>query len=166
MQSFFDSCVAAGPDACAFYASTSEEISDKLGTIYQSLLTEPVPVISPPFYGVVDYAVLQTAIKNALYVPYTSFSVLAEGLASLAVGNGSIIYAMQATVDDSSSVYDNSWEAEIAIACSDALNNTDSVADLFAYWDSIQGVSPFALWLMTQRIGCSYVGFHFDACAY
>ncbi|PBK84160.1 hypothetical protein ARMGADRAFT_943880 [Armillaria gallica] len=160
MQSFFDGCVAAGPDACAFYASTSEEIADKLDVIYQSLLTEPVPVIFPPFYGVVDYAVLQTAIKNALYAPYTSFSILAEGLASLAVGNGSIIYAMQATVDDSSSVYDNSWEAEIAIACSDALNNTDSVADLFAYWDSIQGVSPFAFWLMTQRIGCSGWKFH------
>ncbi|KAK0445894.1 TAP-like protein-domain-containing protein [Armillaria borealis] len=159
MQSFFDGCVAAGPDACEFYASTSEEISNKLDAIYQSLLTEPVPVISPSFYGVVDYAVLQTAVKNALYAPYTSFSVLAEGLVSLAAGNGSIIYAMQATYDPSS-VYDNSWEAEIAIACSDALNNTDSVADLFAYWDSIQGVSPFAVWLMTQRTGCSGWKFH------
>ncbi|KAK0243686.1 Alpha/Beta hydrolase protein [Armillaria nabsnona] len=159
MQSFFDGCVAAGPDACAFYAPTSEEISDKLDTIYQSLLTEPVPVISPSFYGVVDYAVLQTAVKNALYVPYTFFSILAEGLASLAAGNGSIIYAMQA-VYDPSSVYDNSWEAEIAISCSDALNNKDSVADLFAYWDSIQDVSPFAFWLMTQRIGCSGWKFH------
>ncbi|KAK0487941.1 Alpha/Beta hydrolase protein [Armillaria novae-zelandiae] len=159
MQSFSDGCVAAGPDACAFYASTSEEISNKLDAIYQSLLTEPVPVISSSFYGVVDYAVLQTAIKNALYAPYTSFSILAEGLASLAEGNGSIIYAMQATYDPSS-VYDNSWEAEIAISCSDALNNTDSVEDLFAYWDSIQGVSPFAFWLMAQRIGCSGWKFH------
>ncbi|KAK0445892.1 TAP-like protein-domain-containing protein [Armillaria borealis] len=139
MQSFFDGCVAAGPDACEFYASTSEEISNKLDAIYQSLLTEPVP--------------------NALYAPYTSFSVLAEGLASLAVGNGSIIYNMSAT-NDPSSVYDNSWEAEIAISCNDALNNTDSVADLFEYWDSIQGVSPFAFWLMPQRIDCSGWKFH------
>ncbi|KAK0504492.1 TAP-like protein-domain-containing protein [Armillaria luteobubalina] len=159
MQSFFDGCVAAGPDACSFYASTSEEISSKLNAIYQSLLTEPVPVVSSSFYGVVDYAVLQTAIKNALYAPYTSFSVLAEGLTSLASGNGSIIYSMQATYDPSS-VYDNSWEAEIAVACSDALNNTDSVEDLFAYWDSIQGISPFAFWLMTERIGCSGWKFH------
>ncbi|KAK0202233.1 Alpha/Beta hydrolase protein [Desarmillaria ectypa] len=159
MQSFFDGCVAAGPESCAFYASTSDEISNNLATIYQSLLTEPVPVIIPSksSYGVVDYAVLQTAVKNALFLPYTSFSVLAEGLA---VGNGSIIYEMQANAYDPSPVYDNSWEAEIAISCSDTLNNTDSVADLFAYWDSVQGLSPFAVWLMSQRIGCSGWKFH------
>ncbi|KAK0457508.1 TAP-like protein-domain-containing protein [Desarmillaria tabescens] len=162
MQSFFDGCVAAGPDACAFYASTSEEISKNLDAIYQSLLTEPVPVIIPSTssYGVVDYAALQIAVKNALFQPYAYFSILAQGLANLAVGNGSIIYEMQATVYDPSSVYDNSWEAEMAISCSDALNNTESIADLFAYWDSVQGVSPFAFMLMTQRIACSGWKFH------
>ncbi len=51
-----------------------------------------------------------------------------------------IINEMQATAYDPSSVYDNSWEAEIAISCGDALNNTDSVADLFAYWDDVKGL--------------------------
>ncbi|SJL16597.1 uncharacterized protein ARMOST_20123 [Armillaria ostoyae] len=161
LQYFFDGCVAAGPDACAFYASTSEEISSNLDAIYESLLTEPVPVIiSTSSYGIVDYAALQNAVKNALTQPYAYFSILAEGLASLAVGNGSIIYEMQATAYDPSSVYDNFWEAEIAISCSDAMNNTESIADLFAYWDSIQGTSPFAYSLMTQRISCSGWKFH------
>ncbi|KAK0187556.1 Alpha/Beta hydrolase protein [Armillaria mellea] len=160
MQSFFDGCMAAGPDACAFYASTSEDISDKLDAIYQSLFTKPVPVISPSLYGVVDYTILQNAIKSALYQPYALFSILAEGLASLATGNGSIIYEMLGIADDSSAVYNNVFEAQIAISCSDALNNTDSVADLYAYWDSIQGISPFAFWMMTQRIECSGWKFH------
>ncbi|KAK0445904.1 TAP-like protein-domain-containing protein [Armillaria borealis] len=121
-----------------------------ISTLYESLLTQPVPVISPSFYGVVDYAVLRTAVKNALYEPYTLFSILAEGLASLAAGNGSIIYEMQMTTYDPSLAYDNSWEVEIAVSCSDALNNTDSVADLFEYWDSIK----------EQRIQCSGWKFH------
>ncbi|PBK88208.1 alpha/beta-hydrolase [Armillaria gallica] len=162
LQSFFDGCVAAGPDACAFYASTSGEISSNLDAIYESLLTEPVPVVIPSTssYGVVDYPTLQNAVKNALSQPYAYFSILAEGLAGLAVGNGSIVYEMQATAYNPSSVYDNFWEAEMAISCSDMMNNTESIADLFAYWDSIQGISPFAFWLMTQRIGCSGWKFH------
>ncbi|KAG7445507.1 alpha/beta-hydrolase [Guyanagaster necrorhizus] len=160
MQSFFDGCAAAGPDRCAFYAPVADEISDNLNSIYESLLTEPVPVVSPSFYGVVDYTVLRTAVKNALYEPYTYFSVLAEGLASLANGNGSIIYDMQATTYDPSSAYDNSWEAEIAVSCGDAVNNTDTVADLFAYWDSIEGLSTFADILIIERISCSGWKFH------
>ncbi|KAK0492506.1 TAP-like protein-domain-containing protein, partial [Armillaria luteobubalina] len=157
MQSFFNGCVAAGPDACAFYAPTSEEISRNLDTIYSSLLTEPVPVVIPSTssYGVVDYAALQNAVRIALYQPYAYFSTLAEGLAGLAAGNGTIIYEMQASAYDPSSVYDNSWEAEMAISCRDRINNTESVTDLFAYWDSVKDISPFAYSLMTQRISCS-----------
>ncbi|KAK0191837.1 Alpha/Beta hydrolase protein [Armillaria mellea] len=157
MQSFFDGCVAAGPDACAFYASTSEEISNNLDALYESLLTEPIPVVIPytSSYGIVDYAALKTAVMNALYQPYAYFSLLAEGLVGLAEGNGTIIYQMQAMVYDPSSVYDNMWEAEMAISCSDTMNNTESIADLYAYWDSVQDISPFAFALMTQRISCS-----------
>ncbi len=167
MQSFFDGCVAAGPDGCAFYASTSEEISSNRDAIYVSLLTEPVPVIIPStsFYGVVDYAALQNAVRNALTQPYAIFSILAEGLAGLAVWNGSIIYEMQAMAYDPFSVYNNFWEAEMAISCSDAMNNTESIADLFAYWDSIQGILPFVFWLMIQRISCSYVNSPFAVCS-
>ncbi|PBK63026.1 alpha/beta-hydrolase [Armillaria solidipes] len=163
VQSFFDGCVAAGPEACAFYAPTSEEISNKLDSLYESLRAQPVPVVTPSFYGVVDYAVLRTAVMSSLYQPYALFSTLAEGLAGLAAGNGSIIYGMQAqTSDDTSSVYDNALDAEIAISCSDALKNTDSVADLFAYWDSIKGLSAFADILFTERISCSGWKFHRD----
>ncbi|KAK0221345.1 TAP-like protein-domain-containing protein [Armillaria fumosa] len=161
MQSFFDGCLAAGPEACAFYAPTSEEISNNLNSLYESLRAQPVPVVTPSFYGVVDYSVLRTAVRFSLYQPYALFSTLAEGFASLAAGNGSIIYAMQAqTSNGTSSIYDNSLDAEIAISCSDALKNTDSVAQLFAYWNSIRGLSNFADILFTQRISCSGWKFH------
>ncbi len=167
LQSFFDGCVAAGPDACAFYASTSEEISSSLDVIYESLLTEPILVVIPSVssYGVIDYTALQNAVKNALSQPYVYFSILVEGLAGLAVGNGSIIYEMEATEYDPSSVYNNFWEAEMAISCSDAMNNMESIADLFAYWDSIQGISCFVFSLMTQRSSCSYADSPFATCS-
>ncbi len=167
MGSFFDACVAAGPNACAFYAPTAEQISNNLDSLYDSLLTQPVPVVSSSFYGFVDYSVLRSTIWSTLYAPYIYFSILAEGLASLAAGNGTIIYEMQATVYDPSSVYDNSWEAEIAISCGDALNNTDTVADLFAYWNDVKGLSTFAnLLLIRQRISCSCVDFLLNARVY
>ena len=83
MESFFDGCVAAGPDACAFYAPTAEQISNNLDSLYDSLLTQPVPVVSSSFYGFVDYSVLRSLIWGTLYAPYIYFSTLAEGLASL-----------------------------------------------------------------------------------
>ncbi|KAK0191607.1 Alpha/Beta hydrolase protein [Armillaria mellea] len=161
MESFFDGCVAAGPNACAFYAPTAEQISNNLDSLYDSLLAQPVPVVSSSVYGLVDYSALQAAIWNTLYEPYIYFSSLAEGLANLAAGNGTIIYELQATAYDPSTVYDNLWEAEIAITCGDALNNNDSVADLFAYWDEVKNISTFANILpLKQRISCSGWKFH------
>ncbi|KAK0221350.1 TAP-like protein-domain-containing protein [Armillaria fumosa] len=161
MQSFFDGCVAAGPDACAFYASTAEEISNNLDSLYESLLIQPVTVVSPPFYGVVDYTALRTAVWNAVCAPYELFSILAEGLASLAAGNGTIIFEIQASVYDPSSGYDNTWDAEIAISCGDASNYTDSVADLFAYSHDVEALSTFSnSQIVMQRIRCEGWKFH------
>ncbi|KAK0457510.1 TAP-like protein-domain-containing protein [Desarmillaria tabescens] len=160
MQLFFDGCAAAGPDACAFYAPTAEEISNNLDSLYESLRTQPVPVVTPSFYGVVDYVILRTVVKACMYQPYTLSSILAKGLASLAAGDGSVIYAMQATPEDPSSIYNNGLEAEIAISCSDSVNNTDTLADLYAYWDSIKGISAFADLFFAQRIGCVGWKFH------
>ncbi|KAK0504497.1 TAP-like protein-domain-containing protein [Armillaria luteobubalina] len=161
MQSFFEGCVAAGADACAFYASTAEEISNNLDFLYESLLIQPVPVVSPPFYGVVDYTALRTAVWNAVCAPYQLFSLLAEGLASLADGNGTIIFEIQASVYDPSSGYDNTWDAGIAVACGDAANYTDSVADLFAYAHDVEALSTFSnSQIIMQRIRCEGWKFH------
>ncbi|KAK0487949.1 TAP-like protein-domain-containing protein [Armillaria novae-zelandiae] len=161
MQSFFDGCVAAGPDACAFYASTAEQISSNLDSLYDSLLIQPVPVVSPPFYGVIDYSLLRSTIWSALYAPYEVFSILAEGLASLRAGNGTIIYELQGGSYDPYSGYDNSLDAQIAISCGDAANNTDSVTDLFAYAHDIEALSNFSNLLpLMQRIRCSGWKFH------
>ncbi|KAK0490316.1 hypothetical protein IW261DRAFT_6670 [Armillaria novae-zelandiae] len=66
-------CGAVGPDACDFYASTTEEISNNLDSQYEGLLTEPVPVVSTSSYGIVDCNVLKTAVLVSLYEPIQIF---------------------------------------------------------------------------------------------
>ncbi|KAK0493692.1 hypothetical protein EDD18DRAFT_1356148 [Armillaria luteobubalina] len=156
LLSFFDSCVAPGPDTCAFYTLTSKAISNQLNAICQSLLTKPVPVISSSFYGVIDSTVLQMTIRSTLYAPYISFSVLAEGLASLVAGNSSIIYTMQAMYDPPS-VYNDSWEVDVAISCSNALSITESLEDLLVYWDRNMA-DPITPLFMAHKTSSTFPG--------
>ncbi|KAF9031836.1 hypothetical protein BDZ89DRAFT_1063719 [Hymenopellis radicata] len=163
MQTFFDGCYAAGPNNCAFYASSPSEIESNLNTLYASVLAEPVPVYSSssPAYGIVDYSILRSAVKTALSTPYASFSILAQGLAELAAGNGTIIYEMQLDgvpfecATSSSATYLNTWEAQFAVACGDGVEVTDSVADLEEYWKQVSGISTFADTIIRVRVGCS-----------
>ncbi|KAF8990030.1 hypothetical protein BDZ89DRAFT_1087313, partial [Hymenopellis radicata] len=162
MQTFFNGCYSAGPNNCAFYASSPSEIESNLNALYASVLASPVPVYSSssPAYGVVDYRILRNAVKTALSAPYASFSILAQGLTELAVGNGTIIYEMQLDglpfeCSSSSATYLNTWEAQSAVACGDGVAVTDSVADLEEYWKEVSGISTFADTIVWVRVGCS-----------
>ncbi|KAF9021989.1 alpha/beta-hydrolase [Hymenopellis radicata] len=162
MQTFFNGCYSAGPNNCAFYASSPSEIESNLNALYASVLGSPVPVYSPssPAYGVVDYSILRNAVKIALSTPFASFSILAQGLTELAAGNGTIIYEMQLDglpfeCSSSSATYLNTWEAQFAVACGDGVEVTDSVADLEEYWKEVSGISTFADTIIWVRVGCS-----------
>jgi hypothetical protein len=92
MQDFFDHCYAAGPDNCAFYASSPSEIEASLNKIYDSLRSQPLPVFSGDTYGVLTYDQLRGTILGALYFAQASFPILAQGLAELQAGNGTGIF--------------------------------------------------------------------------
>ncbi|KAJ7209103.1 TAP-like protein-domain-containing protein, partial [Mycena rebaudengoi] len=94
-QSFYDGCVAAGPDGCPFYAPTAEDINTKMNRIYASLRTRPIPVRTNMSYGLVDYAFVRSVIFSALYNPYAQFSPLARALADLAEGNATAMFKMK-----------------------------------------------------------------------
>ncbi len=76
MGSFFDTCVAVD---LTHALSMLQRRSNNLASLYNSLLTQPVPVVSSSFYGLVDYSVLRTAIWNAymhsIYTPLSSQKV-------------------------------------------------------------------------------------------
>ncbi|KAF9026342.1 hypothetical protein BDZ89DRAFT_1067689 [Hymenopellis radicata] len=157
MQTFYNACHSAGPEDCAFYASSPPEIEANLNDLYASVLASPVPVYSPssPPTGL-------NAVKAALYTPYASFTALAQGLAQLAAGNGSAIYQMQlgsapfeCDSPNSTSTYLNTWEVLLAVSCGDGVEITDSVADLQDYWKEISGISSFADGLVWLRATCA-----------
>ncbi|KAJ7209101.1 TAP-like protein-domain-containing protein [Mycena rebaudengoi] len=93
-QSFYDGCVAAGPDGCPFYAPTAEDINTKMDRIYASLRTRPIPVRTNMSYGLVDYAFVRSVIFSSLYKPYARFAPLARALADLAEGNATAMFKM------------------------------------------------------------------------
>lgn len=94
MDLFLSSCVEAGPNKCAFWAPTVEELRQKLDNLYTSLHARPIPVKSGSIYGLVDYDKLRGVIFKLLKSPYTFFQPLAQGLADLAVGDGLWVLTM------------------------------------------------------------------------
>jgi len=150
LQAFFDGCHKAGPTACAFYANSPAAIAHKLDALYQKVLVQPVPAYSPdlPLYGYVDHPTLKNAIFTTFYSPYDTFSALAEGLALLEKGNGSIVYQLSVP---------RIAEATMAIICVDAAKVTDDAAKLKAHVQSIDHISNFASTIAGLRLVCSWV---------
>ncbi|KAF5361716.1 hypothetical protein D9758_007284 [Tetrapyrgos nigripes] len=138
MQAFFDGCYSAGPENCAFYASSPAEIEANLNDIYDSLRSQPMPVFSGDTYGVLTYDQLRSLIFGVLYFP-TNFPFLAQGLAELQAGNATSFY--QAFLAGVASE-DAAVEAPVAIHCSDAEPLNLTATDMREYMGNIN--STFA----------------------
>jgi hypothetical protein len=151
LQRFFTECHKVGPDACAFYASSPEAISANLDKLYAQVLAQPVVAYSPDptlSYGVVDPPTLKNAIYGALSAPYDLFSTLAQGLADLQRGNGSVL--LQLSIPQAN-------EAFTAISCGDGKAVTDDARALEEYTQRISNISSFESIDAGVRTLCSYV---------
>ena len=128
MDSFYTGCANAGPDGCAFWAPSPDDIRQNLSNLYDSIRVQPVPVKTGNTYGYVDYTMLHSLVFESLYAPIASFPPLAQGLADLAAGNGTIVLKamnpppFECSVDSSKDLEQNVIEAEIAIMCNDGAN--------------------------------------------
>ncbi|KAK7468356.1 hypothetical protein VKT23_002871 [Stygiomarasmius scandens] len=167
LQTFFDGCHAAGPEACPFYASSPSEIAANLESIYTSLRSQPVPVFTGNTFGVLTYDTLRQVIFNAISSPYAQFKLLATGLAELSNGNGTIIF--ETIFGDSTEPADpavtalilNGFEAFIAILCSDADPLNATVPELRESMAEIN--STFAgVFALPTRNRCAGWKFHPD----
>ncbi|KAK6985224.1 hypothetical protein R3P38DRAFT_3450723 [Favolaschia claudopus] len=132
---FLESCVSAGPSACALYESTPAAIQAKVNVLSQQLKTRPFPVVTSlssftPFYHVVDYSMLRQTIFVALYISYASFQPLASALHDLSLGNASALYEMSVlfappyrcpanAADAASEGWINVLDSQVAIQCND-----------------------------------------------
>lgn len=164
LQIFFD-CAAAGPDLCAFYEPTAAEISDRLSALTSSIRAKPVPVITATSYGIVDYSFLRSTLFSSLYTPYSSFPPLAQGLAALEGGNGTLLYSLseeapfQCDCSNPVPFHMNVDEAGTAIQCGDAAKVTDSIEQLTAFYENAAKTSQFAEFFPnSNRFSCEYGG--------
>ncbi|KAJ7751892.1 Alpha/Beta hydrolase protein [Mycena maculata] len=163
LQSFFDGCAAAGPDLCAFYEPTAAAIAARLAALTASIRAQPVPVITPTAYGIVDYSFLRSVLFTSFYVPYTLFAPVAEGLAALEGGDGSILFSISQTTPpfqcDCSNATEpfhlNNAEAVVAIQCGDAVEVTDSLDQLREFYANAARTSEFVEFLVgANRFSC------------
>ncbi|KAJ7116844.1 alpha/beta-hydrolase [Mycena crocata] len=136
LQTFFDGCAAAGPDACAFHAPTASQIADKLTALTESIRAQPFPVLTALSHGI--------------------------GLAALAAGNATGVYtehespAFECDCDAGQAPFTlNNFEAQIVTSCGDAAAIEDSVADLRQFYAQEARVSSFADIWGHWRIHCS-----------
>ncbi|KAJ6569153.1 alpha/beta-hydrolase [Mycena capillaripes] len=164
LQSFFDGCAAAGPDLCAFYEPTAAAIADRLAALTESVRAQPVPVITPTAYGIVDYSLLHSVLFTSFYVPYMLFGPVAQGLAALESGDGSILFSIAQQTppfqcdcsNDTAPFHLNGGEAVFAIQCGDAVEVTDTLEELRAFYDNAAKTSEFVEFLVgSNRVSCA-----------
>ncbi|KAF7350293.1 AB hydrolase-1 domain-containing protein [Mycena venus] len=165
LKIFADGCYAAGPENCAFYASSSAKISANISQLLDSVKTQPVPVMTLISYNVFGYTLLKNVIFDAFYTPYQLFAPLAQSLADLAKGNASTIYTMGVEVphfecesNSTSSVpfHENTYEAGVTIACGDVGPVNDTVSQLQDFYSNAKNVSnSFADLVSNWRVWCS-----------
>ena len=86
----FDGCVAAGPEACPFHASSSTEINANFNSLLESIRANPVDVQIGNDNITLTYGRLRQATFNALY-QVNNYQLFATGLKELSDGNGTIL---------------------------------------------------------------------------
>jgi hypothetical protein len=161
MESFYTGCADAGPERCAFWAPSSDDIRQNLTNLYNSLSVQPIPVKSGNTYGYVDYKMLHLLVFYSLYAPFANFRRLARGLADLAAGNGAIVLKEMTSSPfecsrDSKDLEQNSLEAMFAIQC---IDGADVPADLHSaqkFSERMSNMSEFGnLWAGYHRVRCA-----------
>ena len=162
MESFYTGCADAGPDRCAFWAPSSNDIRQNLTNLYDSIRVQPVPVKTGNTYGYVDYKMLHMSVFDSLYSPFAKYRLLAQGLADLAAGNGTIILKamtpspFECSGDDSTKDLEkNHLEAQIAILCNDVVNIPADLQSAQKHFEMMSNVSEFGNLMATVRVRCA-----------
>lgn len=160
MESFYTGCAAAGPDGCAFWAPTADDIRQNLTTLSNSLRTNPIPVRTKSGYGLMDINKLQSALFTALYSPYQAFPAIAQGLADLAAGSGKLLFdrmnlpRFECECGSPELPFTGVGDSQIAVACNDGDDVPDDLASTEAHFAMMKKLSPYGEYWANIRTGC------------
>ena len=161
MESFYTGCADAGPDRCAFWAPSPDDISQNLTNLYDSISVQPVPGKEGDVYGYVDYRMLHFLVFQSLYSPFATFRLLAQSLADLAAGNGSIVLKamtplpFECSGDPSKDMERNNIEAQVAILCNDGTSIPEDLRSAQKHFEMMSNVSEFGNAWAPIRVRCA-----------
>ncbi|KAL0069109.1 hypothetical protein AAF712_003795 [Marasmius tenuissimus] len=152
LQTFIDSCVAAGPSACPFHAPSSAEINTNLNSLQEDVRANPVEVQMNDSAITITYGGLRKTIFDLLVAGVDAYPMLAAGLKELEQGNGTIIAEAFARAVHNEL---NNAEASVAVACSDADPLDKGPSELREYMASINSTfaGMTAMGFMTRCTG-------------
>jgi hypothetical protein len=180
LRMFYEACVEAGPDACALYRPTANEVQERTAKIFAALKERPIAVTAPVNatsaeleYGIVDYTMARSTVASVLYGPYGRYvvrpvlgsSALATALAAAEVGDGRPMWSankgklaqLECECDESAVPAPLAGhETTLSIACGDADVVDDSVDELQKHFEGMAKFSDFAEW-WDIHVSCAYV---------
>ena len=161
MESFYTACADAGPDLCAFWAPSADDIRQNLTNLYDSISVQPVPVKTGNTYGYVDYKMLHNLVFQSIYFPFATYYLLAQGLADLAAGNGTFIFKamnpspFECSKDSSKDLERNAREAEMAIVCNDGVDIPADLHSAQKHFEMMSNLSEFGNIWAPIRVRCA-----------
>ena len=161
MESFYTGCADAGPDLCAFWAPSPDDIRQNLTNLYDSISVQPVPVKMGNTYSYIDYKMLHSLVFQALYFPFATYRLLAQVLADLAAGNGTTIFEkinpspFECSGDPSKDLERNGLEAQIAILCNDGANIPADLHSAQKHFEMMSNLSEFGNIWASIRVRCA-----------
>lgn len=179
LDDFFSSCFAAGPENCAVYSDDGPEgVRAIYDDVLSAILDSPVAV---PAHGsfapdVVTYSDLMDTVRRAIYVPLQEFENLANILAGLSVGNGTLLagWKQQYRVvycPSSECRREGPWsdpcqdrelsaarEATVLVWCTDRMGKFQKTYDeTRQYWQEVRNMSKgLGDWWVTNTVPCMH----------
>jgi len=163
VHQFYYNCARAGYPACALANATGQttasDVEARTQNIVDSLLHNPLPVIGPN-PEVITYSDAKHLIFRGLYEPMINFPVIANLLAGVEKGNGSLFadmlrpYHELACQTDPETASDNltsfngatgvlSPDSTMAISCADGDDQSWMTKEQYSeYWKELAEISP------------------------
>ncbi|KIM42722.1 hypothetical protein M413DRAFT_444393 [Hebeloma cylindrosporum] len=160
MESFYTGCADAGPYLCPFWASSPDDIERNLTALYDSLRSRPLPVKTGASYGIFDYGFLRSIVFSALYNPYSSFPVLARGLAELAAGNPQQLFErvvpppFECSCDSPERAFASVRDSQAAVLCNDGNDVPEDLKSTEEYFEMLTKASSWSEIWARIRVGC------------